>query len=107
MQSRVEQKVLVKLSKFVDYPPNYQPPCQIKAKEALSALNRWDFRNLKVWNYITGIKVLGQTFYNTITLSLYELVLKHVDTKSSHTKSVGEIVKICGLSVKLSAAMSD
>jgi hypothetical protein len=39
-QSWVEQKVLQKLSKFVDYPSNYQAPCQIKAKEALSALNR-------------------------------------------------------------------
>ena len=28
-------------TKFVDFPPNYEPPCQIKAKEALSALNRF------------------------------------------------------------------
>jgi hypothetical protein len=27
-------------SKFVDFPDNYEPPCQIKSKEALSALNR-------------------------------------------------------------------
>ena len=36
---RTETKFSTK-SKFVDYPENYQPPCQIKAKEALSALNR-------------------------------------------------------------------
>ena len=28
-------------SKFVEYPINYRPPCQIKAKEALSAINRF------------------------------------------------------------------
>jgi hypothetical protein len=39
-QSRVKQKVSVNSSKLVDYPLNYQHPCQIKAKEALSALNR-------------------------------------------------------------------
>ena len=35
----VDKKLSVK-SKFVDFPPNYKPPCQINAKEALSALNR-------------------------------------------------------------------
>ena len=27
-------------TKFVEFPPDYEPPCRIKAKEAISALNR-------------------------------------------------------------------
>lgn len=39
-ESNINQRSDTNKTKFVQYPDNYQPPCHITAKEAVSALKR-------------------------------------------------------------------